>query len=178
MRTSSRLKTVFIEQNQVAIAIPGFAIAIPGLLLKVFWSKNRSQNLIFLSLSRVFDISGISSCDQPGITSVYWLSGIHQFYLCISVIALFAEYELPHDKSKKKNDLCAQQRLRSAWASAQSDQSSLCALWEAKDPTFLHAHSEGSNQTGRMPRLIWVFAWRTGHPLRCFVGPGRMPRSS
>ena len=38
--------------------------------------------------------------------------------------------------------LCAQRRLRSAWASAQSDQSSLCAQWVAKDPSFLHADSE------------------------------------
>ena len=35
--------------------------------------------------------------------------------------------------------------------SAQSDQSSLC----------LPADSEDSDQTGRMPRLIWVFAGRT-----------------
>ena len=40
--------------------------------------------------------------------------------------------------------LCDQRRLRSAWASAQSV-----------------ADSEDSDQTGRMPRLIWVFAWRT-----------------
>ena len=37
--------------------------------------------------------------------------------------------------------LCAQRRLRSVWASAQSDQSSLCAEWVAKDPRFLHADS-------------------------------------
>ena len=66
--------------------------------------------------------------------------------------------------------LCAQRRLRSALASAQSDQSlseySLCAQWVAKGPRFLHADSEDSDQTGRMPRLIWVFTWRTCH----FVG--------
>ena len=56
--------------------------------------------------------------------------------------------------------LCTQWRLRSAWASAQSDQSSLCTQWVAKDSSFLHADSEGSDQTGRMPRLIWVFAGR------------------
>ena len=39
----------------------------------------------------------------------------------------------------QQNDLCAQQRLRSAWASTQSDQSSLCTLWVAKDPVLLHA---------------------------------------
>ena len=48
-----------------------------------------------------------------------------------------------------------------------SDPSLRCALkWVAKDPRFLHVDSEDSDQTGRMPRLIWVFAGRTGH----FVG--------
>ena len=40
-------------------------------------------------------------------------------------------------------------------------ESSLCAQWVAKDPIFLHADSEDSDQTGRMPRLIRVFAGRT-----------------
>ena len=44
--------------------------------------------------------------------------------------------------------------------------SSLCTQWVAKDPSFLHADSKDSEQTGRMPRLIWVFAGRTCH----FVG--------
>ena len=52
--------------------------------------------------------------------------------------------------------LCAQLRLRPVWS-----ESSLCAQWVAKDPSFLHADSENSDQTGRMPRLIWVFAGRT-----------------
>ena len=42
-------------------------------------------------------------------------------------------------------------------------ESSLCAQWVANDPSFLHADSEDSDQTGRMPRLIWVFAGRTCH---------------
>ena len=45
-------------------------------------------------------------------------------------------------------------------------ESSLCDLWEAKDQNILQADSEGSDQTGWMPRLIWVFAGRTGH----FIG--------
>ena len=32
--------------------------------------------------------------------------------------------------------------------------SPLCSQWIAKDPSFLHADSEDSDQTGRMPRLI------------------------
>ena len=38
-------------------------------------------------------------------------------------------YEPPHDKTNKV--ACAPSEVRSAWASAQSDQSSLCALWVA-----------------------------------------------
>ena len=46
--------------------------------------------------------------------------------------------------------LSAQRRLWLDWADAQADL----------------RHSEDSDQTGWMPRLIWVFAWRTCH----FVG--------
>ena len=54
--------------------------------------------------------------------------------------------------------LCAQQRLRSAWASAQSSLST----WRKLGSLATHwVHSEDSDQTGRMPRLIWVFTGRT-----------------
>ena len=43
--------------------------------------------------------------------------------------------------------------IRQVWS-----EPSLCVQWVAMDPTFLHADSEDSDQTGRMPRLIWVFA--------------------
>ena len=46
--------------------------------------------------------------------------------------------------------------IRPVWS-----ESSLGTQWVAKDPRFLHADSEDSDQTGRMPRLIWVFAGRT-----------------
>ena len=42
-------------------------------------------------------------------------------------------------------------------------ESSLYTQWVAKGPSFLHADSKDSNQTGQMPRLIWVFAGRTCH---------------
>ena len=57
-------------------------------------------------------------------------------------------------RQNQQNGMCAQQRLRSASASAQTDQSSPCALWVAKDPMLLHVDSEESDQTGQMPRLI------------------------
>ena len=51
--------------------------------------------------------------------------------------------------------------IRPVWS-----ESLLCALLVAKDPNFLHADSQNSDQTGWMPRLIWVFAGHTDH----FVG--------
>ena len=45
-------------------------------------------------------------------------------------------------------------------------ESSLCNWWIAKDLSFLHTDSKDTDQTGRMPRLIRVFAGRTVH----FVG--------
>ena len=53
-------------------------------------------------------------------------------------------------------------QIRPVWS-----ESSLYAEWVAKDPSFLHADSEDSDQTGRMPShfvgfvmswLIWLSA--------------------
>ena len=77
---------------------------------------------------------------------------------CLDVVK--TTWQLSRLVTKPTMWLCTQQRLRSAWASAQSDQSSLCAKWVAKGPSFLHADSKDSDQTGQMPRLIWVFARR------------------
>ena len=73
--------------------------------------------------------------------------------------------EPPHDKTNKMTVRPAKTQIslgiRPVWS-----ESLLCTQWVAKDPSFLHANSEDSDQTGRMPRLIWVFAGRTYH----FVG--------
>ena len=50
-------------------------------------------------------------------------------------------------RQNQQNDLYAQRRLWSVWASAKSDQSLLCAQWVAKDPRLLRADSEHSDQT-------------------------------
>ena len=65
-----------------------------------------------------------------------------------------------HDETNKMSVRPAKTQIslgiRPVWS-----ESSLCAEWVAKDPSFLHADSEDSDQTGRMPRLIWVYAERT-----------------
>ena len=69
-------------------------------------------------------------------------------------------FEPPQDKTNKVEVRPAKTQIslgiRPVWS-----ESSLCAQWVAKDLSFLHADSEDSDQTGRMPRLIWVFAGRT-----------------
>ena len=71
-----------------------------------------------------------------------------------------SQYEPRHDKTNKTSVRPAKTQIslsiRPVWS-----ESSLCAQWVAKDPRFLHADSEDSDQTGRMPRLIWVLAAHT-----------------
>ena len=78
---------------------------------------------------------------------------------------LFRIFEPPRDKTNKMTLRPAKTQIslgiRPVWS-----ESSLCTQWVAKDPSFLHADSEDFDQTGRMPRLIWVFDGRTCH----FVG--------
>ena len=66
-------------------------------------------------------------------------------------------------------------QAQSPWG-CDSDQSSLCAQRVAKDPSFLHADIEDSDQTGRMTRLILVFDGRTSLVLSC-TGGGNHPPS-
>ena len=66
---------------------------------------------------------------------------------------------------QNKHNECAPSELRSAWACAQSDQSSLSARRNLGDLATRWAHSEDSDQTGRMPRLSCL-RWAHTH----FVG--------
>ena len=59
------------------------------------------------------------------------------------IIGLLITFEPRHDKTNKMS-------VRPA----KTDQPGHRAYWVAKDPSFLHADSEDSDQTGRMPRLI------------------------
>ena len=81
-------------------------------------------------------------------------------------IKLFLQGYLSRLMTKWTKWLCAQRRLRSAWASAQSGQSLRCALsgWLRTQAFFVRMAK--TDQTGWMPRLIWVFTGHTCH----FVG--------
>ena len=76
----------------------------------------------------------------------------HANYFCL--------FEPRNDKTNKLSVRPAKTQI-SLGISPVWSESSLCAEWVATDPRFLHADNEDSDQTGRMPRLIWVFAGRT-----------------
>ena len=93
---------------------------------------------------------------------VHW--PLDQFVFLVTIqlkeIATNFTHEPRHDKTNKVSVRPAKTQIslgiRPVWS-----ESSLRAQWVAKDPSFLHANSEDSDQTGQMPRLIWVFAGRT-----------------
>ena len=62
-------------------------------------------------------------------------------------------FEPRHDKTNKMSVSPAKTQINLGIRLVRSE-SSLCAQWVAKDPSFLQADSEDSDQTGRMPRLI------------------------
>ena len=70
--------------------------------------------------------------------------------MCSVFSVLQSPFEPQHDKTNKMTCMPTKD--------SDPDQSSLCAQWVAKDPRFLQADSEDSDQTGQMPELIRVFA--------------------
>ena len=105
---------------------------------------------------------GIASL--PGLyLELEWSSTKMWIFICFSYKVRLEDFtkHMSRDMTKPTKWVCAQRRLKSVWASAQSDQSSL-SVWRNLGSLATHwAHSEDSGQTGRMPRLIWVFAGRT-----------------
>ena len=105
---------------------------------------NKHHSLIFVKLFLYRFIYEASKYHSANFTKLRWIvCNIHIVHMS-------------HDMTKPTKWACTQGRLSYP----------LCAQWVAKDPSFLHADSEDSYQTGRMPRLIWVFA---GHTLILLV---------
>ena len=86
------------------------------------------------------------------------------------ILILHESSEPPRDKTNKMTVRPAKTQItlgiRPVWS-----ESPLCTHWVAKDPSFLHGDSEDSDQTGWMPRLIWVFTVRRCHFVGFVMGP-------
>ena len=144
-----------------------------------YWNNSRfKQNLAIILteamyLDRRHPFMQKSYFGQNVTYTVFALRGRSEFLLCTfwkSVQEYYyfhqnSTFEPPHDKTNKMTVRPAKTQIslgiRPVWS-----ESSPCAQWVAKDPSFLHADSKDSDQTQLMPRLIRVFAGCTCH----FVG--------
>ena len=95
---------------------------------------------------------------DPTTSSKNWTTKVEQRSRnAVDIAGISEPFEPRHDKTNKMSVRPAKtDQIRPVWS-----ESSLCAEWVAKDLSFLHADSKDSDQTGRMPRLIWVFAGHT-----------------
>ena len=93
-----------------------------------------------------------------------WYLGYHEYHVYIKInsssVKVATEFEPRHDKTNKVSMRPAKTQInlgvRPVWS-----ESSLSA-WRKSGSLATHlTQSEDSDQTGRMPRLIWVFAGRT-----------------
>ena len=89
--------------------------------------------------------------------------------LCV----FFLTYKWATSWQNQQNDMCAQQKTQiSLGIRPVRSVFTMRAQWVAKILSFLHADSWDSVQTGRMPRLIWVFAGRTCHAILLVLSGG------
>ena len=96
---------------------------------------------------------------------IVWRSPVNIWLNYVSFSGFGVSYEPRHDKTNSVFVRPAKTQISLVIHPVWSE-SSLYTQWVAKDPSFLHADSEDSDETGRMARLIWVFA---GHTLILLV---------
>ena len=135
-----------------------------------WWEYGRNKQLIVTRLATsIYTIyQFLIYNDDKNIDALYLLlfwcleiTGIEpKLHIFLYLMSVQPTFEPPHDKTNKLW-LCAQRRLRSAWASAQSDQSLRSPHEESLGPYQPIERTAKTDQTGWMPRLIWVFAGHT-----------------
>ena len=148
------------------------------------WRESKYSQLIAFHITCIYktlDLCIYDSYLQFLKTILIWLLSFPFFFISVhtwseikrkttSNLACFIylpnkTFEPPHDKTNTTTVCPARTQIslgiRPVWS-----ESSLCAQWVAKDPRFRYADSEVSDQTGRMPRRIWVFAgdWSESSP--------------
>ena len=134
------------------------------------WSQMPRKNLTLVG----FWIKDVGFKNKSGLRSfkLYFLASDVQFNFCQEDKNNEVKGEVWYHKShyffaffiwaaswqNQQNGMCPAKTqislvIRPIWP-----ESLMCAHCVAKGPSFLHADSEDSEQTGWMPRLIWVFS--------------------
>ena len=102
---------------------------------------------------------------NPIVQNDFCFLNIKVFFFFCWIFKALSIIEPPHDKTKKWH-MCPAKTQISLDVRPVYSEFSLPASRKLGSLATLQALSEVSDQTGRMPRLIWVFAGRTCH----FVG--------
>ena len=113
-----------------------------------FWTSYLHSNILHHYKFIKNNPTRLSKQKRMGKIKTPWISHHLQYISCL----MTKPTKWPERPAKTQISL----GIRPVWSA-----SSLCTQWVAKDPSFLHADIEDSDQTGRMPRLIWVFSGRT-----------------
>ena len=132
------------------------------------WGRGRGGNDVWiLNLDKrryICSYSMLKSSIKTAIESKNKLSCQIRHFCAVAFLIRKDINEPRHDKTNKMSVRLAKTQIslgiRPVWS-----ESSLCAQYVAKDSRFLHADSEDSDQTWRMPRLICL-RWAHTH----FVG--------
>ena len=126
-----------------------FILALIGFIIHWFPSHYLCTKVIYCINSIIFFLR---------IMKIYITNGV--LGPKIFMIRRMVRYEPPRDKTNKMAYAPSEDSV-SLGSHPVWSESSLCAQWVAKDPRFLHADSQDSDQTGQTPRLIRVFTGRT-----------------
>ena len=121
------------------------------------WPSAGKELTSWLSAYAVLLYASLNIC-VPFPFGVWGRMWLYRF-LIIAYSSIFLRTQVSRDMTKPTKWLCAQRRLISVWASAQSDQSFRCPHDESLGHLATHwAHSEGWSDWAS---LIWVFTGRT-----------------
>ena len=109
---------------------------------EIFFSQSESKNIFFFRTKQKLFFSKQPICSKCILLDLYvrvFLEpNIHGYivymFVYICILDIWVQLYMSRDMTKPTKWLCAQRRLRSAWASAQSDQSLRCPHEEALGP--------------------------------------------
>ena len=107
-------------------------------------------------LDSLIPLFAIAETSRPKLVSVAEQAGLSLNWsqtLKAGFVVIWLKYELPHLTKPTKWPVRPAKTQISLGISPVWSESSMCAQRVAKDPSFLHADSENSDQTGAMPYI-------------------------
>ena len=118
------------------------------ILFKLATNDHRTQCFFLLTANTLIRLDGFQfRSESPGFTP---------YFVCPAKL----QHIWAASWQNQQNGLRTHWRLRSAWASAQSDQSSLSAWKNLGSLTTHWAHSEDTDQTGRKTKSTRAASWQ------------------